>query len=145
MEISSLKRNAREVDSGQWVGDLTGMGDVRLRVRGLTSQTVITARSRKERAVPRSQRNRDGSLKVDVALRVFGEVVAEAVLLDWEGITDKGEPVPYDPELAREWCTNPDFRPFLDAVAEAASVVDRGEADATEEAGKNSPSPSSGN
>lgn len=144
MEISQLKRDAREVDSGQWVGDLAGMGDVRLRVRGLTSQTVVAARSRKERAVPRAQRNRDGSLKVDAAIKVLGEVVAETVLLDWEGITDKGEPVPYSAELAREWCTNPDFRPFLDAVVEAASVVDRGEADDAEDAAKNSPSPSSG-
>lgn len=145
MEIEDLKRDAKAIDAGQWVGNLSGMGDVQLRVRGLTSKTVVAARSKKERAVPRTQRNRDGSLKVEVAMGVFGEVVFESVLLDWSGLTSGGKEVPYDPALAKKWCTDPDYRFFLDAVVEAASVVDRGEADDTEDVGKNSGKSSPGN
>lgn len=144
MEISDLKRDAKGIDEGKWVGDLSGMGDVRLRVRGLSSRTVITVRSTKERAVPRTQRHRDGSLRPDTAMRILGETVFEAVLLDWEGITDSGQPVSYDAELAKRWCTDPDYRFFLDAAVEAASIVDRGEADEREDVAKNSKSPSRG-
>lgn len=133
MDIKDIKKNAAEITGGQWVGDIPDMGDLRLRVRGLSSPQVIAIRSRKERAVPRKERLRDGSLRPETGLRISGEVLHEAVLLDWSGLTSDGKPVKYDAALAAEWCTNPDYQDFASAVAWSAMVVDRGDADRTEE------------
>lgn len=144
MEISTLKRDSAAVTAGQWVGDIPGLGDVRLRVRGLSSPVVVAVRSRKERKVPRDQRERDGSLKPAVGLVVFGEVLHEAVLLEWDGLTDDGEPVPYSAEMAEQWLTDPDFAFFADAVVYAAQIVDKGQVDAKGELAGNSAAPSRG-
>lgn len=144
MDISAFKRDAKVVSGGKWIGDLPGMEDARLRVRGLTSPEVVALRSRKERAISNKGRNRDRSLKPEVALRVFGEVLHEAVLLEWDGLKDGKTPVPYDPELAKEWCTNPDFSPFADAVAYAAQIVDGGMEDVADATVGNSKRSSAG-
>ncbi|KKB09407.1 hypothetical protein [Devosia chinhatensis] len=144
MDISALKRDSASITAGQWVGDIPGMGDVRLRVRGLSSPIVVQTRSRLERKVPRDQRERDGSLKADVALDVFGQVLHEVVLLDWDGLTDGGKAVPYDKALAHQWLTDPDFAFFGDAVVWAAQIVDKGRAEDAEATGGNSEAPSAG-
>lgn len=144
MEIKSLKRDSANAEAGQWVSDIPGMGDVRLKVRGFYSPTVIAIRSRKERAVPRDDRERDGSLKPSVAMRIMGETMHEAVLLDWDGFTNEGEPLAFDRALAKDWLTDPDFSAFADAVAWAAQVVDKGLTEDKEARGKPSPKSSSG-
>lgn len=144
MDISSFKRDSASVEAGQWVSDIPGMGDARLRVRGLNSRTVIALRARKERKATRDERERDGTLKPAAARAVLGEVLHEAVLLEWDGLTDDGKPFPYDPDVARKWLTDPDFEPFADAVVWAAQIVDRGGADDREALAKNSPKPSAG-
>lgn len=109
------------------------MGDLRLRVRGDGSVKVQALRARKLRAVPKNLRGRDGAPIFAEMLRVTAEVLYEAVLLDWDGLTDGGKPVKFDPELAQEWCTNPDFQEFADAVAWASRAVSGGNAAAAEE------------
>lgn len=144
MDISSLKRDSAAVAAGQWVADIPGLGDVRLRVRGLSSPIVVAVRGRKERKVPRDQRERDGSLKAEVGIQVFGEVLHEAVLLDWEGLTDNGTPVPFDSDLANTWLTDPDFAFFADAVVYAAQIVDKGRVEQSDALLGNSEAPSRG-
>jgi hypothetical protein len=133
MDITSFKRDAAGIDAGQWVGDIPNTGDLRLRVRGFTSPTVVAVRSRKERAVERKDRRRDGGLKPEAAMRVLSETLCEVVLLDWDGITDGGKPVPYSKDLAKKWLSDPNMQPFADAVSWAAMVVDNGEAAKAEE------------
>lgn len=144
MEINSIKRDSAVIKAGTWVGDIPEMGDLRLRVRGLTSPQVVTLRSSLERKAPKSDRNRDGSLKNDASIRIFSEVLYSAVLLEWEGITEDGKPVPYNADVAKEWLTNPDYRAFADAVTWAANAVDNGNAENVEELAKNSPALSDG-
>jgi hypothetical protein len=144
MEISTLKRDSAAISAGQWVGDIPGLGDVRLRVRGLSSPVVVATRGRKERKVPRDQRERDGSLKPEIGIVVFGEVLHEAVLLEWDGLTDGGKPVPFNSDLAKTWLTDPDFAFFADAVVYAAQIVDKGRADQSETLMGNSEAPSPG-
>lgn len=137
MEISSLKRDSATIEAGQWVGEIPGMGDLRLKVRGSGSAVYTATLSRLSRAVERSERNRDGSLKTEAATRVMGTAMHQAILLDWSGITDNGKSVPYDSATALEWLTSPDYRPFLDAVVFAASVVENGRAQTEEDLEKN--------
>lgn len=124
MDISGLKRDASSIEAGRWIGDIPGCGDMRLKVRGLSSRAFEHARGRLLRALPRDQRDRDGTPLPDAAGRCFGLALAEAVLLDWDGITDSGQSVPFDAALARRWLTEPDFEPFRDAVVWAARVAD---------------------
>ncbi len=143
MDISAIKRDSAKVEGGEWVGDIPGFGDVRLRVRGLDSTIVVATRSRKERRATRDERERDGTLKPEVARRIFGEVLHEAVLLEWDGLTDAGKPVAFDADLAKEWLTNKDFTPFADAVVWAAGLLDRSRSSDREDVGNGSRKPSS--
>jgi hypothetical protein len=133
MDLSNLQRDSAKVEAGEWVDGIPGFGSARLRVRGLESVVFNTTRARKERQAQRQDRERDGTLKAEAARRVFGEALAEVILLDWDGLTEGGAPMPYSAEKARELLTNPDFSPFADAVVWAAGYVDRGRvADAAE-------------
>lgn len=137
MDIKDLKKNSSNIAAGVWVGDIPDMGSLRLLVRGLSSPAVSTARSLKERSVPRKGRLRDGTLKHTEALRISAEILYEVVLLDWDGITNDGKPVKFDKALAKEWLTDPDYQDFANATAWAAMLVDRGEAETTEDVAGN--------
>lgn len=137
MDISTIKKDPEKIDEGQWVSDIPDMGDLRLKVRGLSSVKFRNARAKLERAVVKKDRERDGSLKPSVAMRVMGEAMAETGLIDWDGLTEGGNPVKYNKTLAREWLTNPAFESFLDACVWAARVVDAGEEDVEKEVSEN--------
>lgn len=132
VDISNLQRDGAIVETGRWVNEIPGFGDAELRVRGLSSPYVVNYRARLERACPREDRLSDGTLKPEVAMRIFGITLHEVVLLEWRGFTNKGEEVPYDKELAKKWCTDKNFLPFQDGVTFAAQVVDRGLVEARE-------------
>lgn len=142
MDISNAKRDSVQVEAGRWIDDIPGMDDLRLRVRGLTSPIVVSLRARKLRKLSRKDRNPDGTPTTAAEMQIFGEVLAEAVLLGWDKLTENKTPVSYDRELAFTYCTMPDFMPFADAVTWAANAVDRGNAEVTEDFSGNSPAPS---
>ncbi|MES0071937.1 hypothetical protein [Mesorhizobium sp. M0058] len=144
MELSNLKRDSKMVEGGKWVDEIPGMGNLRLRVRGMSSPTFAALRGRKQRKVPKSDREADGAIKTDVDMRLLGEALHEAVLLEWDGLTEDGKPVPFDKDLALTWLTDPDYMPFADAVVWAASFVDRSTAEAQGGLEKNSRKPSPG-
>lgn len=128
MDILATKRDAAAVESGQWVENIPQMGDLRLKVRGFSSPTVIAARTERERNVDASGRNRDGTVKSDVGMQITREVLIDVVLMDWDNLSSNGKKLKYSVDQAAEYLTNPDFTPFADAVAWAASFVDRGRA-----------------
>lgn len=125
MDLSKIKIDSAKIARGDWVGDLpfSGMEGLRLKVRGLASVVYRETLAKRGRAIPRSARNKDGSLPIAIADRVTGEALAEAVLLDWEGLSDNGCVEPYDKELAMKLLTDPDFAAFRDTVIYAASIV----------------------
>lgn len=125
MKLSDIKRDTTAIAQGQWVGELDGMGDLRLKVRGISTPSVLATKSAKTRAALKKDRMRDGSLTQEAENRIWGEVMAEVILLDWEGVLDEnGKPLKYDPALALQLCTHPDWAVFAVAVVEAASRVD---------------------
>jgi hypothetical protein len=143
MDINDAKRDAQKIQGGRVITDIPGMDDVWLRVRGLSSPAVVSARSRKLRKLGRKDRDANGQPTAEAEMRVFGEVLAEAVLLEWGNLTSKGVELPYDPALAMKYCTDPDYMPFADAVTWAANAVDRGNLEVTEDLKGNSQPPSS--
>ncbi len=125
MNIEDLKLDSAAIESGQWVDSIPGMGDLRLKVRGLTAPSVRDLRIKLDRNVPRHDRARDGSLTPERSTQLFSQVLHEAVLLDWDGLTAGGLPLPYDAEKAKVWLSDPDFAHFADAVVWAAQLVDK--------------------
>lgn len=137
MEIKDLFVSHKTVESGAWVGDIPDLGEVRLKVRGLRSPQYREALERETRKVPRKMQDSNGAPLLSERLRIASKLMHEVVLLDWDGLTNEGKPVPYDKALAKEWCTNPDYGHFAEAVAYAASKVDQGRADTEEEVAGN--------
>jgi hypothetical protein len=126
MDIKNLKRDVATIEAGQWVKDIPGMGNLELRVRGMTNKLYMADNQRRARAIPSEGRGRDGSLTVDSATNILGESLAATVLLEWRNLEDGGVAVPYDKAMATEWLTSPEFTQFRDAVVYAANVVDIG-------------------
>lgn len=137
MEISELKRDAARIDGGQWVGEIQDMGDLRLKVRGEGYLPFLSMLQRKIRAMTRSEKMPDGSPKPEPLLKATGEAAHAHLLIDWDGLTDEGKPLPYDREIALKWLTDPVYVHFSNAVAWAARQVERGAAEVKEVAGKN--------
>ncbi len=137
MELENLERDIDSIEEGRWIKDLPGAGDLELKVRGLTADSVIAYRASRERAVGRQDRHQDGTLKMAASYRVLCETLAEKVLLDWKGLTEKGKEIKYSKEVARKLMLNPKMRAFHDAVTQAAQIVDNGYDEAKEDAAKN--------
>mgnify|MGYP000126711254 CR=1 FL=1 len=139
MKISSLKRDSAKAEEGQWIDKLPGMGDLRLKVRGLSSFAFVRCHGAKQRAIPLSERAQDGSIKDELSYQLYGEALADAILLDWDGIeADDGNSIAFDRKMAETWLTDPDYSHFADAVHNAAQRVDNQTQAKTEEVAKNS-------
>jgi hypothetical protein len=135
MDIGNFKRDSAAIKAGQWVSDIPDAGDIRVRVRGLSSPVAIDARARKERSAAKKDRNRDGTIKAEPGIQIMREVLSEVILLEIEGLTEGGKPVTI--ERAKAMMLDPNYEGLADIVTWAARAVDRGVADVTEEAEKN--------
>lgn len=123
MDIRNLKRDAKAAAEGRWIGDIPNLPDLKLKVRGLSCFAATSLRRAKERAVSRSDRER-GTIVLKVEQRISREVLHEAILLDWEGLTDQGKEIPYTREQAAALLLDEDYDIFAGAVTWAAGVVD---------------------
>lgn len=144
MDIGKLKIDKSRVEGGDWVDDLPNAEGLRLRVRGIGSSRYRDAVNRRSRGVPRSSRNRDGTLSSELSDKITGEAAAEALLLDWQGLTEDGVEIPYDRDRALKLLTEPDYSVFRDLVLFAASIVAEDDVDAEAKRLGNSAPPSGG-
>ncbi|WP_188911929.1 hypothetical protein [Aureimonas endophytica] len=117
--------------------DLKPIEGLSLKVRGTDSDAYAFALSRKQLAADGADLEADGSIKPEAMLRIRQELLHEVVLLDWSGLTSGEEKVGYDPDLARQWLLNPDYRDFQDLVQRAAGIANRRVREKTEAAVKN--------
>lgn len=144
MDISKIKQDSAAIDAGQWIDNIPDWPGARFRVRGMDSATAINLRDAKIRSLPDDDSDDDGNVKQAIIKRVTREVLAEAVLLEWDGLTNDGAPFPYDKAIADQMLTDPDFVKFQDAVAWAAKKVSKLNTGKREASAKNSVKPSSG-
>jgi len=133
VDILDLAVNMETISEGDWVDQIPEMGDLRLKVRGMMAPKVQALQARKLRAVPKNKRGRDGMPLFAVTVQVMTEVLFEAVLLDWDGLSADGKPVKYSPELSKQWLSDLSFQKFADAVIWAARCVDNGKAKAADD------------
>lgn len=144
MEIGSLKRNSAAIEAGEWVSDIPNAGNLRLKVRGRFCQAAVKLEARLRRNAPPTDRERDGALTPDAETRILRTVLHEAILMDWDGLTDGGTPVAFDREIAGQWLHDPEYDGFGDAVNYAAQVVQRGHVERQSANEKNSQARSRG-
>lgn len=137
MDLLALKKDSAAIDEGRWIGadEVPGLGDVRVKMRGLTTQAARDMFSAKHRRVDPRDRL-DGNIKADVAAQIMREVLSELLIVEIEGFTMGGKPI--ETAKVRDLVLEPDFDPLCDLLVQAAQAVDRTRAARQEEIAKNS-------
>lgn len=118
MELSSLKVNLSNIEQGAWVKHIPGLGDIALKVRGFGNSDYERVSSELIAAVPVSARSDEKE-----SMRIATTLLVDTVLLDWSGLTEAGEPVPFTKEKAFELLSDPAYREFANGVSWAAQRV----------------------
>lgn len=139
MEINSIilsDEALNALDNGAWVREIDGLPGVSLKVCGLSSPEAQKAINAKQAAM--RAKNGGKPLAMEQLAKSVNETLAEVVLKDWEGFTDKGEPVPYSKALAKKWITARNGEKLAAIVLRTAQMVDADANAFVEEVGKNS-------
>lgn len=137
MDIGNLQKKAN-LNDGEWVDDIPDMDEgVRFKVRSTNFKPYKVATAGLAR--------RSGKkLRTDVGLVDFtvtgGKALAEHILLDWDGVTENGKPLKYDPKKALALLISDDDFGIGDAYRRAVEwagdqLADRLSATAKEAAG----------
>ena len=133
MKLNQIKKVQQNIEKGGWVSDLPNLPGVSVKVRGL-----FNSEASKMFAEARATMNEDEFKDPDVQDALDVRLLAETVLVDWDGIDDDdGEPLEYSKEIAEELLSDPDLEVFHRAVTHAASVVAQQGKDTLETAAKN--------
>lgn len=126
MKLASLRTDTSNTE-GRWVGDIPGLGDLRLKVRPSGNPDYRRAVDERVRAVPQAERLR--GLSEPKRVEVEAHAILDAVLFGWENVTGDGtigeadKPVPFAREVALRLLTDPVYLAFRDAVDWAANAV----------------------
>lgn len=138
MKLSQIRVDHNRLEQGAWVDSIPEMGGLRLKVRGFGNADDRRIQARELEAIPRAKRA-SGRVDVGEVDRVLGVRLLDAILLDWDGLTDENDaPIPYSREMAARLIQEADYRPFRDAVVWAATYVAESRAEDTEGVTKNS-------
>lgn len=123
------------IDNGAWVSDLPGYEGCRLFVCGMQSekaQKFIQGRQAQVRA-----ENNGDPLTHEQHLKISREVLGEVILSNWDGFTDKGEPVAFDKKKAAAWLATRNGDKLAGIVFYAANKIDSAAESFVEKASKN--------
>lgn len=136
MDIGNLEKKA-DLNDGEWIDDIPDMDGVRFKVRSTNFKPYKVATAGLARR-SRKQLNTDVGV-VNYAVR-SGKALAEHILLDWDGVTEKGKPLKYEPKKALTILTADDDFGIGDAYRRAVEwagdqVADRVRETAEEAAG----------
>ena len=144
MKLSAVKIDSARLETGAWVGDIPEMGDLRLQVRGLSNEDAVKLRGKLVDAVPKAQKM-NGRVDPDIAEDITTRVLAETVLLGWDGLTDDDDvAIPFTAAKALEILSDPDMAMFKGAVLYAAGTLAEAKGEALETDMGNSAKPSLG-
>jgi hypothetical protein len=129
LKVKDIENRTSRVEGGGWVKNLPNLPGVAVKVRGSNNTEyrrrlgeMVGELSAEER------KDKDRLTEIDTVL------LAETILVDWEGIDD----LEYSPEAAMELLTNPKLALFREAVIFAANVVAHEGRDTLEDDVKNS-------
>ena len=119
MKLASLKIDSSKLQQGAWVGDIPGLGDIRLRVRGIGNDDYRRRQAELTAALPRHMRKEPAEQD-----KVMNTLIVETLLEDWEKVEgDDGKPLPFTADATLAILEDPDMRVFSDGVIWAAMAV----------------------
>lgn len=137
MKISEIKIDAQKFEQGAWVDNIPGMGDLRLKVRGVNNASWRKLQATLIAAVPRGKRV-GGRIDPAEQDRITAVCLRDACLLDWDKLeNDDGSAIPYAKEVAGKLLSDPATQMFRDAVSWAAGMVAENDGAAVEEVAGN--------
>lgn len=135
MDLNATRIDIDKQEQGDWVGDLPGMGELRLKVRGSNNKDWRRMQTILVNSIPRARRIR--GLSPEDADAISCKLLRDCGLLDWEGPTkEDGTPLPFSKEQAYIFLCNPK-NGFLEAALTAANSVAEVAADDLEDDAKN--------
>lgn len=110
LALTDVRIDTAAERDGAWVDRIPDMDDLELLVRGWNcpeAQALMLRLSRRNVAREEAERR----------------ILLDVILLDWRGLTDGGEPVPFSPETAAVLVGSPQYRLFRAAVRWASEQV----------------------
>jgi hypothetical protein len=114
IKLKSLAADLKKKAEGEW-RDIPDLPGVRVNVRALNYMPYRTDRDAMN--LRHGKQYPDGRVPDDVMAREFGSIVAEHLLLDWEGFD-----VPYSADVALETLTDEAFSSTLTMYIVAAAA-----------------------
>lgn len=123
MELDQLKRDLPSIEDGRWVdsSEVPSLKGIRVKVRGHSSKRVRELYAHLERSAPESDKN-GNFLTKEARARITREVVSSETLVDIEGLTIGGNPVPV--ERIRPLLLDEAYEPLVELIAAASFRVD---------------------
>lgn len=127
MRISQIKTARRNIEEGAWVSHIPNLPGIKLKVRGLYNTEAMKIFADARLSMTEEEWN-----KPEVQEELDVRVLAEAVIVDWDGILDdtdepseKGEypPLEYDPEVAKMLLADPEMTLLRQGARYAATNV----------------------
>ena len=129
MKLSSIRIDSARLEGGDWVENIPGLEDVRLRVRGIDNLDYRRLHGTLIDGVGKDEREENGRILPKVPDDIMVELLFKTVLLDWQNVEAEEStpeiPVmePYTHETGFRYLTDPDYRAFREGVAGAATQV----------------------
>lgn len=141
VRISQIKKAQKNIEEGAWVSQIPNLPGVRLKVKGLFNSDAARMYAEARLAMTDEDFKNE---KVQEELDI--RIMAEAVLVDWDGIDDDSAqeeadgdypPLAYDPEIAKIVLADPEMVLLRQGVRFAASNVAQLGKERLEDAAKN--------
>lgn len=135
MDLNEIVVDVKKMEEGEWV-PLTVFGDdVSVLLRSPECLDCKRAVARITASVGARQLRKDP----DVMQRAVRRAIAEKCILDWKGIKQANQEVPWSRDKAIELMTEPRFVRFAEAVMVAANAIGEGDVEDLDDDAKNVP------
>ena len=135
MDLKTFRTDDAKEQDGAWV-DL-GDGVARLKIARMNNPRFREAQQRKLQRYKMAARSK--VVPDDVWEGILNELIAETILVDWEGITMDGEPYQYSVDHAKQALT--DLKDFREMVIGFADDIANFKAEKDQATEKNSVRP----
>jgi hypothetical protein len=109
MDLNEISIDPIRVEQGAWID--TGLGDIRVKMRGSNNSDWLALYIKLDAAIPNIMRKQTAKFIAERE-RIESECIVQAGLLDWQGITEGGEPLPFSVENARRLIFDPKYKAF---------------------------------
>lgn len=132
-DLTAITRDRQKATEGGWIPFFE---DLEFKIASAATNDYKKAIAKKTK--PFVRKIRAGTVDEQELNYVTAPVIAKYLLLDWKGLTENGEEVPYSVEKATELLRNPDLLDLRLFVLEEANTSENFRVDLLEDSEKNS-------